>query len=50
MTPAVRKLLDKPDQHFAPKKVYGKQSSEDDEDDEDDKDTRLMSLTHTVDP
>ena len=33
VTPAVCQLLDKPDQHFAPKKVYGKQSSEDDEDD-----------------
>ena len=31
----MRQLLDKSDQHFAPKKVYGKQSLEDDEDDED---------------
>ena len=35
VTPAVRQLLDKPDQLSAPKKVYGTQSSEDYEDDED---------------
>jgi len=33
MTPAVRRLLDRPDLPFAPKRVYGKKAEEKDEDD-----------------
>ena len=33
MTPAVRRLLDKPELPFEPKKVYGKQNSEDEDED-----------------